>query len=71
MKKLMLMIITFMLVLSGCSYDINPDKKDEERKPYHIEETNFYTNKRLSLSLGGLTPKKFYDKYIESKKKIT
>lgn len=29
-------------------------KKDEERKPYHIEETNFYTNKRyLITGVGG------------------
>ena len=31
---------------------------------------DFYINKRISLSLGGLTPKKYYDNYIEKKKRL-
>lgn len=32
---------------------------------------DFYINKRISLSLGGLTPKKYYDNYIEKRKRLT
>ena len=32
MKKIMLLMITIMLVLSGCSYDVLPDDKEEKRK---------------------------------------
>lgn len=32
---------------------------------------DFYINKRISLSLGGLTPKQYYDNYIEKKKRLT
>lgn len=46
-----------------------PENK-EEIDTIVEEYIDFYTNKRLSLSLGGLTPKKFYDKYIESKKRL-
>lgn len=31
------------------------------------EYINFYINKRISLSLGGLTPKQYYDNYIEKR----
>lgn len=30
----------------------------------------FYTNKRISISLGGLTPKQYYDNYIENRKRL-
>ena len=32
---------------------------------------DFYINKRISLTLGGLTPKKYYDNYIEKQKRLT
>ena len=32
---------------------------------------DFYINKRISLSLGGLTPKQYYDKYMQSRKRLT
>ena len=32
---------------------------------------DFYINKRISLSLGGLTPKQYYDKYIQNAKRLT
>lgn len=32
---------------------------------------DFYINKRISITLGGLTPKKYYDKYIEKQKRLT
>ena len=35
------------------------------------EYIDFYINKRISIALGGLTPKKYYDKYIENKKRLT
>ena len=35
------------------------------------EYIDFYINKRISLSLGGLTPKQYYDKYIEKRKRLT
>lgn len=34
------------------------------------EYIDFYINKRISLSLGGLTPKQYYDKYIEKRKRL-
>lgn len=37
-----------------------------------IEEyIDFYTNRRISIALGGLTPKEYYDNYIEKKKRLT
>ena len=35
------------------------------------EYIDFYINKRISLSLGGLTPKQYYDNYIIKKKRLT
>lgn len=35
------------------------------------EYIDFYINKRISLSLGGLTPKQYYDNYIEKRKRLT
>ena len=32
---------------------------------------DFYINKRISLSLGGLTPKQYYDNYIKNTKRLT
>lgn len=34
------------------------------------EYIDFYINRRISTSLGGLTPKEYYDKYIEKKKRL-
>lgn len=34
------------------------------------EYIDFYINKRISLSLGGLTPKQYYDNYIEKRKRL-
>ena len=46
-----------------------PENK-EEIDTIVEEYMDFYINKRISLSLGGLTPKEFYDKYIENKKRL-
>lgn len=35
------------------------------------EYIDFYINRRISIALDGLTPKKYYDKYIENKKRLT
>ena len=48
MKKLILLMITVMLILSGCSYDIDPDKKDDGKKD--IPET---TVVRMALNDAG------------------
>lgn len=43
--------------------------KDKEEIDEIVEEyIDFYINKRISISLGGLTPKQYYDKYIEKKR---
>ena len=34
------------------------------------EYINFYINERISSSLGGLTPKQYYDNYINNKKRL-
>ena len=47
-----------------------PQNKEEINKIVE-EYIDFYINKRISLSLGGLTPKKYYDNYIEKKKRLT
>ena len=47
-----------------------PQNKEEIDKIVE-EYIDFYINKRISLSLGGLTPKKYYDNYIEKKKRLT
>ena len=53
----------------------NPRKRTEGRKEEMdeiIEEyIDFYTNRRISIALGGLTPKEYYDNYIEKKKRLT
>ena len=46
--------------------------KDKEEIDEIVEEyIDFYTNKRISISLGGLTPKEYYDRYVENKKRST
>lgn len=35
------------------------------------EYIQFYINKRISLSLGGLTPQQYYDRYIQKRKRLT
>lgn len=45
----------------------NKEEIDEIVEDY----INFYINERISLSLGGLTPKKYYDRYIEDSKRLT
>ena len=45
---------------------------DKEEMDEIIEQyIDFYTNRRISISLGGLTPKEYYDNYIEKKKRLT
>ena len=46
-------------------------KNKEEIDEIVEEYINFYINKRISLALGGLTPKEYYDKYLENKKRLT
>ena len=46
--------------------------KDKEEMDEIIEEyMDFYINRRISNSLGGLTPKQYYDNYIEKAKRPT
>lgn len=46
--------------------------KDKEEIDIIVKEyIAFYINKRISISLGGLTPQKYYDKYMENKKRLT
>lgn len=47
-----------------------PENKEEIDQIVE-EYIDFYINKRISLALGGLTPKKYYDNYIEKKKRLT
>lgn len=47
-----------------------PENKEEIDEIVQ-EYIDFYINKRINLSLGGLTPKKFYDIYLEKKKKLS
>ena len=46
-------------------------KNKEEIDEIVEEYIDFYINKRISLALGGLTPKEYYDKYLENKKRLT
>lgn len=44
--------------------------KDKEEIDEIVREyMDFYINKRISITLGGLTPKQYYDRYIENKRK--
>lgn len=45
-------------------------KNKEEIDEIVEEYIDFYTNVRISSALGYLTPQQYYDKYIESKKKL-
>lgn len=47
-----------------------PENKEEIDKIVD-EYIEFYLNKRISIALGGLTPQKYYDNYVESKKRLT
>ena len=47
-----------------------PENKEEIDEIVE-EYIDFYINKRISLSLNGLTPKKYYDNYIENQKRLT
>ena len=44
----------------------NKDEVDEIVEEY----INFYINKRISTSLNGLTPKQYYDNYINKRKRL-
>lgn len=53
-------------------YRLGYTPQNKEEIDEIVEEyIDFYINQRISLSLGGLTPKKYYDKYIEKKKRLT
>lgn len=47
-----------------------PENKKEIDKIVE-DYIEFYINKRISISLGGLTPKQYHDKYIEKSKRLT
>lgn len=47
-----------------------PENKEEIDKIVE-EYIDFYINHRISISLGGLTPKQYYDNYINKRKRLT
>lgn len=50
-------------------YRLGYQPKDKEEIDKIVEDyIDFYINKRISISLNGLTPKKYYDNYIQNKK---
>lgn len=52
-------------------YRLGYKPKDKEEIDKIIEDyIDFYINKRISISLNGLTPKQYYDNYIKNKKYI-
>lgn len=52
-------------------YRLGYTPENKEEIDQIVEEyMNFYINKRISLSLGGLTPKKYYDNYIKKRKRL-
>lgn len=52
-------------------YRLGYQPKDKEEIDRIVEDyIEFYINKRISLSLNGLTPKQYYDNYIKNKKHI-
>lgn len=52
-------------------YRLGYQPKDKEEIDKIVEDyIDFYINKRISLSLKGLTPKQYYDNYIKNKKCI-
>lgn len=52
-------------------YRLGYKPENKEEIDQIVEEyIDFYINKRISLSLGGLTPRKYYDNYIEKKKRL-
>lgn len=45
--------------------------KDKDEIDSIIDDyVDFYINNRISISLGGLTPKQYYDRYIQKKKRL-
>lgn len=46
-------------------------KNKEEIDEIVQDYISFYINKRISITLGGLTPKQYYDNYIEKRKRLT
>lgn len=53
-------------------YRLGYQPKDKEEIDRIVEDyIEFYINKRISLSLNGLTPKQYYDNYIKDKKQKT
>lgn len=52
-------------------YRLGYQPKDKEEIDRIVEDyIDFYINKRISITLNGLTPKQYYDKYIKNKKCI-
>lgn len=50
-------------------YRLNYQPKDKEEIDKIVEDyIDFYINRRISISLNGLTPKQYYDNYIKNKK---
>lgn len=47
-----------------------PENKEEVDEIVE-EYIDFYINKRISISLNGLTPKQYYDKYINERKRLS
>lgn len=51
-------------------YRLGYQPKNKEEIDRIVEDyIDFYINKRISIALQGLTPKQYYDKYIENRKK--
>lgn len=52
-------------------YSLGYQPKDKEEIDEIVEDyIDFYINKRISTTLNGLTPQKYYDNYIQNKKYI-
>ena len=53
-------------------YRLGYTPKDKEEIDEIVKDyIFFYIHKRISISLGGLTPKQYYDNYIEKSKRLT
>ena len=61
----------FSILKTEKIYRLSYIPQDKNEVDEIVEEyIDFYTNKRISSSLGGLTPKQYYDNYINKRKRL-